>query len=121
MFETAQIEFKVARVLVAFVAMFCQRFAKNVRDFSRQSRIQGHDWRRFLINDFVERVNCRLALERTLAREHFIENHPKRKDIRAMIEYAPGSLLRRHVRYRPADYPRLGLCMSARPGKGQRC
>src|SRR5262249_20502796 len=70
--------------------------------------------RRLCIQNRVHRLDRRIALERSLARQHLVENGAEGEDVRAMIGLLPAHLLRRHIADSAQHHARIGKLLLRR-------
>src|SRR4029453_4048140 len=88
--EPAQVQRKIARVLVTVGRILRQRLIENVVQFRRLPV----EWWPRIVDDRMHRLDLRLAAERPLPFDQFIEHHPERKDVGTMIQRPRAGLLR---------------------------
>ena len=94
------------RRVVAIGGLLLQRLVDHaVEPGHRAAAGQG---RRLLVQDGVEHVDHRRAVERHLARQHLEEHRRQGEEIGARVERLPAHLLRRHVVRRADDGAGLG-------------
>src|SRR6476659_2250294 len=103
-------------MLVPTIAILLQALADDAIQFLRQARIQSHRGRGRAIQDAVEDLSRRVAMEWRPARRHLVQDDAEREQVSARVQLLTAYLLGRHVRDRSRYTPRARLADSGGGG-----
>src|SRR6266705_703969 len=101
----AKIDGDVFNRLVTLGRILSEAFAYDALKFQGRVRVRVGDRRRLAVDDLVQRVDDRVALERLMARGGFIQNAAEGKNIRARIDRFALRLFGRHMPMVPMTTP----------------
>ena len=90
-------EREVVRRVEAFLRPFLEAVAKDALDRGRERSARLGESSRVPLGDRRHRLRRRLAAERTVTREHLVQDRAERKDVRAVVRRPAAHLLGRHV------------------------
>src|SRR6266705_680364 len=103
--QIAKIDGDVFNRLVTLGRILSEAFAYDALKFQGRVRVRVGDRRRLAVDDLVQRVDDRVALERLMARGGFIQNAAEGKNIRARIDRFALRLFGRHMPMVPMTTP----------------
>ena len=114
LYQVSDVYCNIASGLITLVGIFRQTLLYYSLKLDRSIGIEILHGRQRRVNDFVKRIDHRVARERPLSRRGFIQNASERKNIGAMVDRFALNLLRRHIADRSHDD--AGLCSLHHPG-----
>ena len=98
----------VARRLEAVLPLLLEAVADDAVEPRRHLQLR-RELLRLLLQDRVQRLHRRVAVERPAARQHLVEHRPEGEDVGAVVRRLAPRLLRGHVADRPQHHARRRL------------
>ncbi len=98
--------------LVTLSPVFLQSLADDPLKLRRRFGRAFGKWRRFVPQNCCNHLACRSARKRSAPHDHFVKHHTQTEDVCPSIQLLATSLLRRHIPWRPHNYPGLCVCDS---------
>ena len=107
--QCLQVEQQVLHRLIPLRAVLPQRLREDALHFRRGVRARTAPRRRLVLEDGGEHVAATRRGERAAPRDHLVEHHAERPDVRPRVHLLATRLLGRHVRGSAHHRPGVGL------------
>ncbi len=117
--DRGQLQFDVARGLPAVLGILGQARLDQTVERGRAHRLNGGDNRRLARQDRRHDRDRARSPERLPPRRHLVEHRAQREDVAPRVALSALQLLRRHVRHRPQNHPRLRHVLRRGRGRSQ--